>query len=222
MFRRLLTNRWRLKLNKCEFGSNRMEYLGFTISSVGLHPSGEKVRAVRDFPVPKSWERVASFLGLVGYYRRFIKGFAAIAQPLQALGHKGCPWTWEAPQERSFRTLQGILLAEPVLQFPNFERPFVLQTDASYSGMGAVLSQLAADGQDHAVAYASRALRGAERHYSATDRGGGSSLGGQALPSIRTWPSVPVGDRSFGPEGLDGEARSGRPTHAVCLDLARL
>ena len=190
---RLLGSRWRLKLSKCEFGSDRMDYLGYTISTRGLHPSADKVQAVQDFPVPDCWDRVASFLGLVGYYRRFVRGFASIAEPLYALGKKDAAWQWGAAQERSFRTLQGILLAEPILRFPDFVEPFIIQTDASYSGMGAVLSQLdKQDGQDYAVAYASRTLRGAERHYSATD------LEGAAV----VW-AVKLFRRMFTDEGLN-------------------
>ena len=169
VFQRLEARRWRLKISKCEFGADQIEYLGYTVSTQGLHPSGDKVAAVRDAPTPTNWSQVASFLGLVGYYRRFVRNFAAIAEPLHRLGKKDCTWHWGTEQERSFQTLKGILIAAPVLRFPDFNQQFIVQTDASYAGMGAVLSQLDADAHDYAVAYASRALRGAERHYSATD-----------------------------------------------------
>ena len=137
-----------------------------------IHPEQEKVKAVREYPRPVVKKDVRSFLGLVGYYRRFIPQFSAIAAPLTDLTRKGLPdkveWTEEC--QVSFQHLKETLIGDPVLRIADPSKPFVLQTDASDRGLGAVVSQVDAQGEEHPVAYASRKLFPRERKYSVIEK----------------------------------------------------
>jgi hypothetical protein len=129
-----------LKRSKCEFGLTSVAYLGHVISGDGVAMDRSKVQAVLDWPVPKTVRAVRGFLGLAGYYRRFIRDFGAIAAPLTALLRKeGFRWSDEAAA--AFRKLQHALTAAPVLQLPDFNRDFIVECDASGTGLGAVLHQ---------------------------------------------------------------------------------
>ena len=126
-----------------------------------------KISCVRDWPVPDSQESLRCFLGFVSYYRKFVSNFSQIAAPLFALTERTKPWHWTTQCEAAFVTLKGTLLSPPILSFPQFDKTFVLDMDASQDGLGAVLSQ---DGDRHVVAYASRVLTKAARQYCATRR----------------------------------------------------
>ena len=134
----------------------------------------EKVDIVRDWPIPSGHSQLRSFLGLASYYRRYVKGFSAIAAPLHKLsvrpteqaGKSARPFIWSAEANEAFETLKRALCETPVLAFPRFDRDFVLEIDASLRGLGACLSQYDESGNLHPVAYASRGLRGAERNCS--------------------------------------------------------
>ena len=110
------------------------------------------------------------FLGLAGYYRRFIKDFATVAKPLHRLSEKTCPFVWSEECQVAFETLRRLLVTCPVLAFPDYTKPFILDTDASEQGIGAVLSQIHDDAKEHVVAYASRLLRKPETKYCVTQR----------------------------------------------------
>ena len=112
---------------------------------------------------------VRQFLGLASYYRRFVKSFATIASPLHALTKKNARFQWTKECQRAFDTLHQKLIEVPVLAYPSFSKEFILETDASVSGLGAVLSQLQEDGLLHPVAYASRATSPPEKNYGITD-----------------------------------------------------
>ncbi|XP_064398966.1 uncharacterized protein LOC135345475 [Halichondria panicea] len=160
----------RLKPSKCKFIRQTVEYLGHVLTPMGICPNPEKVRAVQQFPRPTSVKEVRQFLGLASYYRRFVKGFADIAQPLHALTKANCRYDWTADCQTSFDSLKSRMLMSPVLAFPDFSLPFTLETDASIKGLGAVLSQRGQeDGKVHPVAYASRALSPQEQRYSVTE-----------------------------------------------------
>ena len=108
-------------------------------------------------------------MGLANYYRRFIRGYARIATPLHKLTHKNAVFTWSLECQQAFDTLKSALVTAPVLQFPVFDKPFILHTDASNWAVGAVLCQ-EHEGREHAIAYYSRQLTTAECHYSTTER----------------------------------------------------
>jgi hypothetical protein len=127
--------------DKCEFLRPELAYLGHIISKEGVKPDPKKIEAVVQFPVPKREKDVKAFLGLTGYYRKFIADYSTIAKPLTKLLMKGVPWTWTSEEQESFERLKSKLVQYPILQFPDFQQPFVVTTDASNFGIGAVLSQ---------------------------------------------------------------------------------
>lgn len=165
------------KLEKCAFLQQEVGYLGHVISSQGVSTDPKKIEAVANWRRPSQVSELRSFLGFASYYRRFVNGFAKLAGPLHQLvaelaGTKprkgsgqalGAAWT---PQcEESFEALKSRLVSAPVLAYADFSRPFILEIDASYSGLGAVLSQ-ETDSGIRPVAYASRGLRPTERNMS--------------------------------------------------------
>ena len=159
----------KLKPSKCHFIAKEVEYLGHILTPEGLKPNPATVSAVKEFPQPTNLKEVRQFLGLSSFYRRFISGFAAVAQPLHQLTRKGVHFRWSPECQRAFETLKELLTSAPVLGYPRVEDPFVLETDASILGLGAILSQYQPDGQIHPVAYASRSLNQAERNYGITE-----------------------------------------------------
>ena len=157
------------RLHKCEFYKDKVEYLGFDVSARGVQPSPDKVRAVVEWPKPSSVKDVRSFLGLAGFYRRFIKNFSLKAKPLTELTRDDAVWRWEEPQEMAFKTLKRSLVTAPVLHMPNFDLPFVLMTDASAVSVGGILEQDFGSGLQP-VAYESKKLSPTEMRYSAYER----------------------------------------------------
>ncbi|CAG9093322.1 unnamed protein product [Plutella xylostella] len=121
----------KLQPDKCEFLRREVAYLGHVITDKGVSPNPEKVKAVSEFPVPKNPKDVKSFLGLAGYYRRFIENFSKITKPLTSLLKKDACFHWSQEQQEAFNLLKDKLTSAPLLQYPNFEIPFVLTTDAS-------------------------------------------------------------------------------------------
>lgn len=160
-----------LKINvkKCEFCTNEVQYLGYRVSEQGLLVDPERVKPMLEFSRPKNMKQVRRFLGMASWYRRFIPDFATIAEPLTRLTSKKARWTWTAEQDAAFDALKVALATAPVLTCPDYSKTFVLQTDASATGLGAVLTQ-EHEGGEKVVAYASRIMNKAERNYSATER----------------------------------------------------
>ena len=158
-----------LQPEKCHFLKRQITYLGHVISEDGVKPDPRKIEAVKNFPVPKRRKNIKQFVGLVGYYRRFIPDFARIAKPLNSLLKEGVPFQWTDSQQIAFETLRDIICSEPLLQYPDFTKPFVVTTDASNYALGAVLSQ-GEIGQDLPIAYASRTLKDAEVRYFTTEK----------------------------------------------------
>ena len=164
VFHRLHSAGLTLKGSKCHIGMHSVSYLGHTFSEAGMAPDSKKTQAIEQWPTPENAKAVRQFLDLASYYRRYIKNFANIAAPLHHITEKSAQFSWNQECEEAFLTLKQQLLQSPILIFPNFSptaRSFVLQTDASARGIGAVLEQ---GGQ--VVAYASRVLTKAERSYS--------------------------------------------------------
>ena len=160
-----------LKLNpcKCQFLRKEVVYLGHTITDKGVLPDQSKIECVQNFPRPNNVKELKSFLGLSGYYRRFIKGYSQIAKPLFELLKKEASYDWDSLQENAFKTLKQILIEKPLLQYPDYSRPFIVTCDASGDGLGAVLSQ-GDVGKDLPVSFISRTLNKAEKNYSATEK----------------------------------------------------
>ncbi len=144
-----------------------MEFLGHVVSQDGIATDPKKIEVVRDWPVPRTVHDVRSFLGLCSYYRRFVKNFADTARPLHRLTEKGTMFQWNDACAEAFATLKQKLITAPILGYPTTRDNFILDTDASGVGIGAVLSQ--GDGEnERVVAYYSRALGKAERNYCIT------------------------------------------------------
>ena len=159
----------KLKPSKCHFICEQVEYLGHLITPKGLLPNPKKVSAVTDFPTPTSVRQVRQFVGLVSYYRRFVQGFAKIAAPLHQLTKKDAEFTWTSKCQDALDILKKKLVEAPVLVYPNFDLGFVLETDASYFGLGAVLSQKLVDQLLHPVSFSSRSLSPSEKNYAVTE-----------------------------------------------------
>ena len=154
--------------SKCNIGMYQVKYLGHVFSSNGMEPDPVKTSAVFDWPTPVNVSNLRSFLGLASYYRRYIHKFSDIAAPLHLLTNKGISFDWNESCQQAFNQLKRKLIQAPVLAYPAFgpsAKQFMLQTDASNTGIGAVLEQ---DG--HVVAYASRTLSSTERNYSVIQR----------------------------------------------------
>ena len=169
VIQRLLEAGLKLQPSKCHFVRKEVVYLGHIITPEGLKPNPRLVSAVKEFPVPRDVRQVRQFLGLSSYYRRFIAQFAKIAKPLHELTRKGVEFAWSSDCQTAFDILREKLSQAPVLSYPAFDREFVLDTDASIEGIGAILSQPQEDGHLHPIAYASRALSPPERNYAITE-----------------------------------------------------
>lgn len=169
VFKRLREANVRLKPSKCHFVKPQVEYLGHVVSAEGLKPNPDKIRAVKEFPIPTNTTGVKAFLGLCNYYRRFIKGFAQIASPLNKLTSKHIKFKWDVDCQIAFDTLKSALVSAPILAYPDFNLPFHLYVDASQTGIGLTLGQIV-NGKEVAIAFAGRDLNKAERNYSATER----------------------------------------------------
>ena len=157
------------KPSKCQFGRKTMDYLGHVVSTEGIAPQENKVKAVREFPVPKNPTVVRSFVNLAGYYRRFIPKFSSIAKPLFDLLRKGDEFTWTDECRAAMDSLKAKLTEAPILTFPRFQERFYVATDASNTGLGAVLFHKI-DRKESVVSYASRTLSEAEQKYSVVEK----------------------------------------------------
>ena len=169
VFHRLRSANLRLNPEKCQFGRRSLQYLGHLVTAEGIHTDPEKVASIRQLPPPSNVKGIRRFLGIASWYRRFVPDFSKIAAPLNRLLKKGIAWQWSEEQDEAFRRLKDGLTSAPVLACPNFEKPFILQTDASDQGLGVALIQHDKDG-DHVVAYASRSLTDSEKKYSVTEK----------------------------------------------------
>ena len=169
VFDRLKAAGLKLKPKKCHLFRRRVQYLGHVVSEEGISTDPEKLEAIRNWERPTTVSQVRSFLGLCSYYRRFVPEFATLARPLIKLTEKTTPFTWTDEQEKSWIVLKEKLMSPPVLDYPDPEKTFILDTDASDVGIGAVLSQ-ETDGHERVIAYGSRVLTKPERRYCVTRR----------------------------------------------------
>ena len=173
---------FKIQPDKSEFLKTEVEFLGFIVSSEGLKPNIKKVEAIKKFPEPQNLKELRRFLGLSGYYRRFIKNYAQLAKPITKLlrgedGHrqiskhesKNYPIKFDQPAKNAFQTLKDIISSNDVLVFPDFQKPFELTTDASDKALGAVLSQKGHDG-DRPITFISRTLSATEENYATNEK----------------------------------------------------
>lgn len=167
VFQRLKEANLKLNPKKCQFFRKEVTYLGHIISAEGVKTDPAKIIAVREWPRPESIRDLRSFLGLCTYYRRFVKSFSAVAKPLHRLTEKNTQFNWTDECETSFNFLKQALTTTPILAYPEPERQFILDTDASADGIGAVLSQVF-DTEERVIAYFSKSLGKAERNYCVT------------------------------------------------------
>ena len=179
VFSRLKEFNLKIKPKKSHFFQTSVTFLGHILSADGVSPNPEKVAKIKDWPTPKTPKEVHSFVGLASYYRRFIPNFAKWAGPLHALivpasfkqkirrgGMKKSDlpeFQWTPACQEGFDQLKKALTEAPVLAYPDYSKPFILETDASLKGLGAVLSQKGDDNEIRVIAYASRSLRPSEK-----------------------------------------------------------
>ncbi|VDO88399.1 unnamed protein product, partial [Haemonchus placei] len=154
---------------KCVFARNQITFLGHVINENSYSPAEANTRAVREFPTPRNVKEVKRFLGMVGFFRKFIPIFANIAEPLTWLTRKDNKFQWTDQQESAFITLRDALIQRPILGFPNYEKPFHIFTDASAVAQAGALMQEFEESQKrfYAVAYCSRTLSDTERRWPA-------------------------------------------------------
>lgn len=172
LFSRLRQYHLKLRLSKCAFLQSRTTFLGVDLSAEGVHTSASKVKDIATWSTPENVRGVRAFLGLAGYYRRFVPKFAQISAPLTALTRKGVPFHWNSACAAAFRMLKDRLSTAPVLNLPDYSAsaaPFVLDVDASSCGMGGVLSQQQ-DGMEQALLCGNAVLSKAQQNYSAIER----------------------------------------------------
>eukprot|EP00253_Pinus_taeda_P011652 PITA_11652 len=152
------------KFSKCDFFKEEIQYLGHVITKEGIAVDPEKIKAIMDWPVPKDVTDVRSFMGLAGYYRRFVEGFSKVAFPITSLQKKGKSFQWTPNCQKSFEQLKHLLTTAPILCIADPNKDYVVCTDASKEGLGGVLMQ-----EGRVIAYESRKLKEHEQRYSAYD-----------------------------------------------------
>ena len=180
VFTRLAVHGLKLKPKKCHFFQKQVDYLGHIVSGDGISTVAKKTESVKNWKIPISESELCSFLGLASYYRRFFEGFASIVQPLTSLltptakkksktkqikteTRKPFHERWTTECDQAFEEIKNRLTSAPVLGYPDFTCPFVLEVDASFHGLGAILSQRRKEG-NVVIAYASRTLRPTEKN----------------------------------------------------------
>ena len=167
VFTRLREANLKLKPSKCVLFQKSVKFLGHVVSESGVSTDPDKIKAIQDWQIPKNAKQIKSFLGLCGYYRRYVKGFADIARPLHKACKRGTKLNWTEDCQKSFDALRQAMMTPPILSYPVDGIEFILDTDASNVAVGAVLSQ-ETKGQEHVIAYMSKALNKHEESYCTT------------------------------------------------------
>lgn len=152
------------KFSKCDFYKEEIQYLGHIITREGITVDPEKIRTIMEWPVPKDVTDIRSFMGLAGYYRRFVEGFSRVEYPITSLQKKGKAFKWTLECQRSFEQLKHLLTTAPILSIADPHKDHVVCTDANKEGVGGVLMQ-----EGKIIAYESRKLKEHEKKYSAYD-----------------------------------------------------
>ncbi len=167
VFQRFRDASLKLKPKKCHLFQKQVLYLGHIVSDKGVATDPAKIEKVKEWPQPINVHQVRSFMGLASYYRKFCKDFAKVAKPLHKLTEKDQPFLWTDECQAAFECLRHKLVTAPILSYPQASGLFILDTDASNSGIGSVLSQVQ-DGEEKVIAYASRSLASTEKNYCTT------------------------------------------------------
>ena len=141
VFEKLCHAKLSMKLSKCHFFTKKIQYLGHILGIEGIKPVPAKTEAIKAMHPPVNPKQVCTFLGLVGYNRKFIKNFAKIAKPLTMLTRMGVKFEWKETQHSAFMKLKQAIIQAPILQYPDTTKPYIVYTDASNDGCGAQLSQ---------------------------------------------------------------------------------
>lgn len=169
IFQRLRETNFKIQMEKSEFLKRETPYLGHVITPEGVKPNPDKISAISKYPLPKTTKQIKAFLGLLGYYRRFIPDFAKITKPFTKCLKKGTKIVINDTYVKCFEHCKTLLTNDPILIYPDFTKDFILTTDSSNYALGAVLSQ-GAIGSDRPVAYASRTLNESEINYSTIEK----------------------------------------------------
>lgn len=169
VFERLTLAGLTVRRDKCNFCRTELKFLGYVVDEFGLRCDPDKVSAILNIPVPKTVKEVRRLLGITSWYRRFIPNFASLVSPICNLLRKNSPFVWSETCKSAFETIKEYLVSSPVISCPDFDKPFIIQTDASDYGLGAVLTQDFPDGE-HVVSFISRSLTKSERKFSATEK----------------------------------------------------
>ena len=172
VFSKLREAKLTLQPTKCNFACKQVKYLGHIINKDGIQVDPEKTQAISTFPIPKSSKQVKSFLGVCNYYRKFIQGYAKLASPLTKLTAKDIKFSWGPEQADAFQTLKQRLLSAPILVYPDFQKPFIISTDASDQAIGYVLGQRDQQGREQAIAYGGRKLHRDEQKWHISEKEG--------------------------------------------------
>ena len=164
----------KMKQSKCDFFKSQIHYLGHLISEDGISPLLDKLDSIKNMPAPKCTKEIKQFLGLTGYYRKFVPRFADISRPLTRLTRKETTFSWTLECQKSFELLKSYLCGVPILKYAGKRKPYTLYTDASKYGWAGVLTQshtMDIDGKsvttDHPVAFVSGLFRGSHLHWAA-------------------------------------------------------
>ena len=165
VFSRLAENKLFVKKNKCAFSQPEIEVVGFIVGSGGIRPMPQKLQAIYFWERPQDVKDIRSFLGVCGFYHRFIHSFATLAAPLTNLLHKSAKWNWTEREQSAFEKLKHSLLHYVVLAYPDLNLPYILYTDASNFGTGAMLCQKDSQGDIRLIACTRRKLNQHELNY---------------------------------------------------------
>ena len=165
MLQTLRKERLYANMDKCLFGVDKLVFLGFVVSSKGVHVDESKINDIKTWPQPTNLQQVRSFLGLAGFYHGFVKDFSTIASPLHSLTKKNAPFVWGPSQDTAFNELKNFLTHAPLLALHDFDKPFEIHCDASGYGIGGVLMK-----EERPITYFSEKLSGAQLNYPIYDK----------------------------------------------------
>ena len=188
LFQRVRKAGLTIRPTKCYVGYDEVEFLGHKVSCNRIAMNEDKLMKIQDAAPPKTKTQVRSFLGLTGYYRKFVNNYAHITAPLTDLVKKGRPnkVEWMEPQQKAFNELKQALGNAPILRVPDFQRPFIVRSDASNEGFGAMLLQEFEDGLSP-IAYASRKLKKNERNYCTIEKESCNGICCKKISVIFVW-----------------------------------